>query len=106
MARKKKQTNEPPPENLDNTDDTFGLPEVEYQPLNRGEPEKIEEPVSQDLPPETPDEPAPDVVVINEAPKVEPDPEPTPVDPTSFEYKEGSTHEELHNDDDFKERTR
>ena len=41
MARKKKQTNEPPPENLDNTDDTFGLPEVEYQTLQRGEPENI-----------------------------------------------------------------
>ena len=106
MARKKKQTNEPPPENLDNTDDTFGLPEVEYQPLNRGEPEKTEEPVSQDLPPEPRDEPVPDVVVINEASNVESEPEPKTVEPTSFEFKESPTHEELHKDDDFTERNR
>ncbi len=45
MARKKKQPTEEPQENLDNTDDTFGLPEVEYQPLKRDEPPKAEEPV-------------------------------------------------------------
>ena len=47
MARKKKQTTEEPQENLDNTDDTFGLPEVEYQPLKRDEPVKAEEPVQE-----------------------------------------------------------
>ena len=45
MARKKKQPTEEPQENLDNTDDTFGLPEVEYQPLKRDEPAHTEEPV-------------------------------------------------------------
>ena len=49
MARKKKQTEEPQ-ENVDNTDDTFGLPEVEYQPLKRDEPDKTEEPVQQEEP--------------------------------------------------------
>jgi hypothetical protein len=101
MARKKKQTNEPPPENLDNTDDTFGLPEVDYQPLKRGEPEKEEEPA-----PEPPVEPTPEVVVINETPQIEPEPEPAQAEPTSFEYKEESTHEDLHNHDDAAERSR
>jgi hypothetical protein len=40
MARRKKQNEES--ENLNNTtnesDDTFGLPEIEYEPLKRGEP--------------------------------------------------------------------
>ncbi|HPM32745.1 MAG TPA: hypothetical protein PLJ60_20600 [Chryseolinea sp.] len=47
MARKKKQTEEEI-ENLKNTtnesDDTFGLPEIEYEPLKRDEP-VVEEPV-------------------------------------------------------------
>ena len=62
MARKKKQPTEEPQENLDNTDDTFGLPEVEYQPLKRDEPAHTEEPVQ-------PEEPKPQekVVVINES---------------------------------------
>src|SRR6188768_1370777 len=51
MARRKKQNEES--ENLDNTtnesDDTFGLPEIEYEPLKRDEPKPIvEEPVSQE----------------------------------------------------------
>lgn len=53
MARRKKQ-NEEQSENLNNTsnesDDTFGLPEVEYEPLKRDspveeEPEVVQEPV-------------------------------------------------------------
>jgi hypothetical protein len=59
MARRKKNDEEPPLENQDNlnndSDDTFGLPEVEYEPLKRdqSEPpvesvptEPIEEPVA------------------------------------------------------------
>lgn len=104
MARKKKQTTDTPPDNLDNADDTFGLPEVDYQPLRRGEPEKTEEPPSQDLPPEPPVEPAPEVVVINEVPQTEPDPE--PAEPAPFEFKDSSTHEDSQKDDDFAERNR
>jgi DNA mismatch repair ATPase MutL len=39
MARKKKQDEDPSPENVNNpnSDDTFGLPEIEYQPLKREE---------------------------------------------------------------------
>jgi hypothetical protein len=81
MARKKKTPTEPPQENVDNSDDTFGLPEVEYEPLKRDEPVKTDEP---------------EVVIINEAPQVTPEPEPTPppVEPPSveppppFEFKE------------------
>jgi hypothetical protein len=44
MARRKKQNEES--ENLNNTtnesDDTFGLPEIEYEPLKRDEPEPVE----------------------------------------------------------------
>jgi hypothetical protein len=50
MARRKKQNeDDQPKENTENTDDTFGLPEIEYEPLKREEPpqvEKTEEPVS------------------------------------------------------------
>jgi hypothetical protein len=37
MARRKKQSDDPPQENADqnNSDDTFGLPEIEYEPINR-----------------------------------------------------------------------
>ena len=107
MARKKKQTNEPPPENLDNTDDTFGLPEVEYQPLQRGEPERIEEPVAE-TPPEPPAEETPEVVVINETPQYEPEPEPVPEreEPSPFEFREGAIHEDVHSNEDTSERER
>jgi hypothetical protein len=98
MARKKKQTNEPPPENLENTDDTFGLPEVEYQPLQRGEPEHIVEP-PQETPPEPPVEENPEVVVINEPSQAEPEPIVAAEEPPPFEFREGSTHEEVHGDD-------
>ncbi len=83
MARKKKQPTEEPQENLDNTDDTFGLPEVEYQPLKRDEPPKAEEPVQ-------PEEPTPDekVVVINEYTQNVPEPPPTPDPATQFRESE------------------
>ena len=87
MARKKKQTNEPPPENLDNTDDTFGLPEVDYQPLKRGEPENEEEPAREPVP-EPPVEQTPEVVIINETPQIEPESDPAAAEPPSFEFKE------------------
>ena len=105
MARKKKQTNEPPPDNLDNTDDTFGLPEVEYQPLQRGEPDAIEEPASE-TPPEPPVEETPEVVVINEAPVEEPEPIAAKEEPAAFEFREGSTHEDVHGNEDTRERNR
>jgi hypothetical protein len=97
MARKKKQTPEPPPENLDNTDDTFGLPDVEYQPLKRDEPEKTEEPVPEDEP-ETSD--APEVVVINEAPEATPEP-PPPAETPAFQFQDEPVHEEPHKENVF-----
>lgn len=104
MARKKKQTEEPQ-ENLDNTDDTFGLPEVEYQPLKRDEPAKTEEPLPEE--PKTPDE---KVVVINEPNPVIPQPPPAsdpasqfresePVEPEPAKedtYEEKRTYESQH----------
>src|SRR5688572_20653500 len=80
MARKKKTPTEPPQENVDNSDDTFGLPEVEYEPLKRDEPVKTDEP---------------EVVIINEAPQVTPELEstappiePPPTEPAPFQFKE------------------
>lgn len=35
MARRKKQNEDKPQENLDSSDDNFGLPEIEYEPLKR-----------------------------------------------------------------------
>jgi hypothetical protein len=35
MARRKKQNEDQPQGNLENSDDTFGLPEIEYEPLQR-----------------------------------------------------------------------
>ena len=49
MARKKKLNEDQPQENInDSSDDTFGLPEIEYEPLKREEekPEPEPEPVS------------------------------------------------------------
>jgi hypothetical protein len=40
MARRKKQNEDLPQENLDSSDDTFGLPEIEYEPLQRNEQEE------------------------------------------------------------------
>ena len=56
MARRKKQNEDQPQENLDNTDDTFGLPEIEYEPLKRDTP--IEENTSEESA-EVQPEPAP-----------------------------------------------
>jgi hypothetical protein len=53
MARRKKQNEDLPQENLDNSDDTFGLPEIEYEPLQRND---LEEPVVEKEVPEPRDE--------------------------------------------------
>jgi hypothetical protein len=37
MARRKKQDEDPSQEDMNNSDETFGLPEIEYQPLEREE---------------------------------------------------------------------
>lgn len=69
MARRKKQNDEDQPqENLENADDTFGLPEIEYEPLNRDAPvdeNKVEDTseVEPEPPPFTSEEP---VAEINE----------------------------------------
>lgn len=64
MARRKKQNEDQPQENLDSSDDTFGLPEIEYEPLQRNdreeevtEKETYEPRAESSLPPEA-DEPA------------------------------------------------
>ncbi len=57
MARRKKQNEDQPQENPENADDTFGLPEIEYEPLKRDTP--VEE------------------NKINESPETQP--EPTPI---------------------------
>jgi hypothetical protein len=79
MARKKKQPTDEPQENLDNSDDTFGLPEVDYQPLKRDEP-KAEEPALSEEPPVSEEK----VVVINETNQVTP--EPAPAETSNFQY--------------------
>ena len=104
MARKKKQTTDPPPENLDNTDDTFGLPDVEYQPLKRGDVEPTEEPVPQDEPVEPPVEPATPEIVADETPQLTTEPEPVQEE-RSFEFKD-SVHEDSHKDESFDRRER
>lgn len=44
MARKKKSNEDPDqPDNAENTDDTFGLPEIEYEPLKREEAPQAEQ---------------------------------------------------------------
>lgn len=57
MARRKKQDEDSSEENVNNNDDTFGLPEIEYQPLQRDESPHAESdstPTSQET--ETPSE--------------------------------------------------
>lgn len=73
MARRKKQNEEQPNENQDNinseSDDTFGLPEIEYEPLKREEPQaSVEEPAYSTRQEETP------------TPEQLPEPEPTEED--------------------------
>jgi hypothetical protein len=62
MARRKKNDEEPPIENQDNlnndSDDTFGLPEVEYEPLKRD----VTDPPVESVPPPPVEEPVADVV--------------------------------------------
>lgn len=40
MARRKNENEDQPQENFENTDDTFGLPEIEYEPLKRESPKE------------------------------------------------------------------
>jgi hypothetical protein len=59
MARRKKQDEDLPQENLDSSDDTFGLPEIEYEPLRREEPMEAAE--LEEIPEPTPEpEPEPE----------------------------------------------
>jgi len=74
MARRKKTSDEQPQENLDNSDDTFGLPEIEYEPLKRDTPE--EEPINkttseEEVVSETPEEQPSEVTPEEEQPKEE-----------------------------------
>ena len=78
MARRKKQDEDEPQDNQDNlnndSDDTFGLPEVEYEPINRDEPVKetvVEEPVYET--PRVEEEPKTETYEYKEE-VVEPDP--------------------------------
>ena len=62
MARRKKPDDQPEENNDQHagSDDTFGLPEIEYEPINRTDPPAEEEPRSSEPQPETrPEEPAP-----------------------------------------------
>lgn len=81
MARKKKTEGESNNENLENksdSDDTFGLPEIEYKPLNREEdtPTSVSESSTEEVQPEPPRneyeekpaEPAPEYVYDDEEP--------------------------------------
>jgi hypothetical protein len=43
MARRKKQNEDQSSENIENNDDTFGLPEIEYQPINREETQETQQ---------------------------------------------------------------
>jgi hypothetical protein len=56
MARRKKQNEDQPQENPENADDTFGLPEIEYEPLKRDTP--VEENKTEEIP-EAQSEPVP-----------------------------------------------
>lgn len=59
MARRKNENEDQPQENFENADDTFGLPEIEYEPLRRESPKEEtikEEPVEPVLETPTVDE--------------------------------------------------
>ncbi len=75
MARRKKQNEES--ENLNNTtnesDDTFGLPEIEYEPLKRDEPVEEEPRVTETVAEETPSYEAQQESVSNEEEQYVPD---------------------------------
>jgi len=92
MARKKKQPEDQPPEDADQntgSDDTFGLPEIEYEPIARES------------------TPAPDVRVSSPEPEAEANPpeyiEEQPVTNTTMERDEGPHNEytsSYYNNDD------
>lgn len=96
MARRKKTDEEPKenPDNLNNnSDDTFGLPEVEYEPLKRDQTEP---------PAEIPSEPVAEEPVANttEEPVYEKPYETVEETQPSSHYQEETVHnqEELHHD--------
>ena len=90
MARRKKQDDDEPQENQDNlnndSDDTFGLPDVEYEPINRDEPvnETVEETVYET--PYTEETPREETYAYKEE----------SVEPNPYEHEE--TVEEDHNE--------
>jgi len=71
MARRKKTTDEQVPENTDNTDDTFGLPEVDYEPLKRDEPSEPEAVAPEPEPIAPEPEPLPESDLQEQAPRYE-----------------------------------
>jgi hypothetical protein len=68
MARRKKQNEDQPQQNPENADDTFGLPEIEYEPLKRDTP-----PVEENK--------------TNESSEAPPEPEPIPAEEPVAEIK-------------------
>jgi hypothetical protein len=68
MARRKKQNEDQPQQNPENADDTFGLPEIEYEPLKRDTP-----PVEENK--------------TNESSEAPPEPEPIPSEEPVAEIK-------------------
>lgn len=76
MARRKKTNEDQPQENFENADDTFGLPEIEYEPLKRDTPEdeqKSEESseIQEEPAPFTSEEPVAEIKEEEEQPKEE-----------------------------------
>jgi len=91
MARRKK-TDEPAQDNLTNdADDNFGLPEIEYEPLNREDEVVEEEPVRETTTTTTTTSYEPAATVESERPPLEEEPAPieediTPDDPYTARY--------------------
>ena len=75
MARRKKQNEDQPQQNPENADDTFGLPEIEYEPLKRDTPPVEENKTieSSEAPPEPEpipsEEPVAEIKTTEEEPK-------------------------------------
>jgi len=92
MARRKNENEDKPQENFENADDTFGLPEIEYEPLKRESPKEETasyqpvEPVSEI--PEVPEE-----VQSSEEPQEEEPAAEEPADDNQF-YQPSSYHDE------------
>ena len=75
MARRKNENENQPQENFENADDTFGLPEIEYEPLRRESPKE-----------ETKPEPVEPVSEVQEAPEdVQPEDETPDEEPAAEE---------------------